>query len=538
MKYLLFLFILFSLSCSSRKESAIKSFTNSDLAQDIKVLSHDSLQGRAPFTIGETRTVSYLEKRMKEIGLEPAFNGSYLQDVPMVSIVSKVPDVLTVDAKLNKINLKADIDYCAWSPAINESIKVEKADVVFAGFGIDAPEFGWNDFENLDATGKVIVVLVNDPGFYTADTTLFKGKTMTYYGRWRYKFEEAERKGALGCIIIHEDAAAGYPWDVAGSKNNTPLLYLDSPDLGAKKCMLNGWITKDAAVKFFKDCGFDYENEKANACKRGFKHFSMNAKLNVKIENKIVKSVSKNVAGIIKGSEKPDEVLIYSAHWDHLGIGKKVNGDSIYNGASDNAAAIAWMFSIAKAFKSLGESPKRTVLFFSPTAEESGLYGSGYFVANAPVDIKKTVAIINNDVILFLGKFKDVTVTGLGHSSLDQLLSEEAAKFGRYITPDPNPENGMFFRSDQLPFLKAGVTAMFAKGYSEQYDLGRENTQALIDLYWASIYHKPQDEFDPKRDNLDGLLDDSKLFFNFGYRLANESIYPKWKKSSEFYVDK
>lgn len=538
MKYIVLLSLFIFFSCSDHKDNSLKSFDVNDLAHDISVLSNDSLQGRAPFTIGEKRTVAYLESRMKEIGLEPAFNDSYTQDVPMVSIISKVPEVLDIDIKGKKANFKADADYCAWSPTVNELICIDKAEIVFAGFGVDAPEFNWNDFDSLDVKGKIIVVLVNDPGFYTGDTTLFKGHAMTYYGRWRYKFEEAERKGALGCLIVHEDAAAGYPWDVAGSKNNTPLLYLDTPELGVKKCLLNGWLTKDAAISLFKQCGFDYEVEKINASKRGFKSFSMNAKLNVKIENTFVKSISKNVAGIIKGSENPEEFVVYSAHWDHLGIGKKVNGDSIYNGASDNAAAIAWMFSIAKAFKSSGELPKRSVMFFSPTAEESGLFGSGYFVANAPIDIKKTVAIINNDVILFLGKFKDVTVTGLGHSSLDQLLKEEAAKDGRYITPDPNPENGMFFRSDQMPFLKSGVPAMFAKGYSDQYELGREKTQTLIDSYWKNIYHKPQDEFDPKRDNLDGLLEDSKLFFNFGYRLVNEKIYPKWNKNSEFYVER
>ena len=264
----------------------------------------------------------------------------------------------------------------------------------------------------------------------------------------------------------------------------------------------------------------------------------MNAMLSMCIENSHTKSVSRNVAGIIKGTEKPDEVIVYSAHWDHLGVGRAVNGDSIYNGASDNAAAIAWMFSIAKAFKNSGVEPKRTILFFSPTAEESGLYGTEYLVNNPPFDINKTIACINNDVILFIGKFKDVTVTGLGHSSLDELLADEAAKFNRYIAPDPNPENGMFFRSDQLPFLKAGVPSMFAKGYSHQAELGKEKTQELINSYWKNIYHKPQDEFVPERDNLDGLAEDVKLFFCFGNRLANENIYPTWKKNSEFYKER
>ncbi|BDX38346.1 hypothetical protein CYCD_17010 [Tenuifilaceae bacterium CYCD] len=531
--------ILISLTaCQSNIDKALRSVSNDDLAKDISTISADSMLGRAPFTIGEERSVAYLEKRMAELGLEPVFENSYTQNVPMVSIISRVPEVVKLSISNKTFELKADDDYCAWSPTTSPSIKIDKADLIFAGFGINAPEYNWNDFDSIDVKGKVIVVLVNDPGFYTGDTALFKGNTMTYYGRWRYKFEEAERQGAIGCLIVHEDAPAGYPWDVAGSKNNTPQLYLDTPDLENKQCLVNGWITHNAAINLFKSCGLDYEALKTQATQKGFKSFSMNAKLSMNIENSHTKSASNNVAGMIKGSEKPDEVIVYSAHWDHLGVGRVVNGDSIYNGASDNAAAIAWMFSVAKAFKSTGVAPKRSVLFFSPTAEESGLYGSTYFVANPPININKTIACINNDVILFLGKFKDVTVTGLGHSSLDELLAEEAAKFGRYIAPDPNPENGMFFRSDQLPFLKAGVPAMFAKGYSDQEQLGKEKTQELINSYWKNIYHKPQDEFIPERDNLNGLAEDVKLFFCFGNRLANENIYPTWKKNSEFYKER
>ncbi len=525
-------------ACQSNIDKALKSVSNDDLAKDIATLAADSMLGRAPFTIGEKRTLAYLQNRMVELGLEPAFGESYTQDVPMISITSKVPSTIKVNFASKAFELKADDDYCAWSPTTSTTINIDNTDLIFAGFGITAPEYGWNDFDSIDVKGKIIVVQVNDPGFYTGDTALFKGNTMTYYGRWRYKFEEAERQGAIGCLIVHEDAAAGYPWAVAGNKNNTPQLYLDTPGLGSKQCLINGWITHNAAIELFKSGGLDYETLKKQATQKGFKAFNLNAKMSMNIENTYTKSASKNIAGMIKGTEKPDEVIVYSAHWDHLGVGRVVNGDSIYNGASDNAAAIAWMFSIAKAFKNSGINPKRTIIFFSPTAEESGLYGTEYMVNNPPFDINKTIACINNDVILFLGKFKDVTVTGLGHSSLDELLAEEATKFGRYITPDPNPENGMFFRSDQLPFLKAGVPAMFAKGYSDQMELGKEKTQERIDSYWKNIYHKPQDEFVPERDNLDGLAEDVKLFYCFGNRLANEDIYPTWKKNSEFYKEK
>jgi len=279
----------------------------------------------------------------------------------------------------------------------------------------------------------------------------------------------------------------------------------------------------------------DYETMKLKASTKGFRAVSMKAQYNISIKNKWQKSTSNNVAGFIKGSERPDEVIVYCAHWDHLGINKPIDGDSIYNGASDNAAAISWMLSIAKAFK-MGDVPKRSVMFLSPTAEEAGLLGSTYYVEHSPFAIAKTVACINTDVILFIGKFKDITVTGLGHSELDRYIAEEAKKQGRYVCPDPNPENGMFFRSDQLPFLKSGIPSIFAKGYSDQADLGKEKTQAKIDEYWKTVYHKPCDIFNPRTQSLDGLCEDAKLFFSLGSRLANEEYYPKWNIKSEFYA--
>jgi len=269
-----------------------------------------------------------------------------------------------------------------------------------------------------------------------------------------------------------------------------------------------------------------------------FEPIEMNANYSITIKNHWKKSASYNVAGYIKGKSKPDEFLVYCAHWDHLGIGKKIDGDSIYNGASDNAAAIAWMLSIAKAFKSLEKNLDRSILFLSPTAEEAGMLGSQYFVENSPFPMEKTIACFNNDVVLFLGEFKDVTITGLGHSELDDHLAVEAKKFGRYICNDPNPENGMFYRSDHLPFLKAGVPSLFAKGYSHQAEMGRENTLKTVEEYWRDTYHKPSDHFIPGVHKLDGLVGDAKLFFRLGYTLATENNYPKWNPKSEFYVER
>jgi Zn-dependent M28 family amino/carboxypeptidase len=538
MRKIIVILLLGIAACTDLVRKAEESISTNDLARDIATLSADSMLGRSPLTAGETRAVAYIESRMKELGLEPAFGSSYTQTVPLVELTTLIPDILKIKTPKGFVQLKSEKEYTLRSMILREKVEIKAAELIFAGFGISAPDYGWNDFEGIDVRGKIIVVIVNDPGFFTGDTSLFNGNAMTYYGRWRYKFEEAERQGALGCLIVHEEAAAGYPWEVSSIRTNKPDYYLDNNALIEPKCLVSGWINSEPARRLFAACGFDYEEMKRKATLKGFKAIPMNATLDISVQNLWSKANSRNVAGYVKGSEKPDEVIVYCGHWDHLGVGKAVDGDSIYNGASDNAAAVAWMFSIAKAFKSIGKAPKRSVLFLSPTAEEAGLLGSTYFVDSSPFAIEKTIACINNDVILFLGKFNDVTVTGLGHSDLDELLRTEATKRGRYIESDPNPENGMFFRSDQLPFLKAGVPSIFAKGYSHQETLGKEKTQEKINEYWKSIYHKPADEYVAERDNLEGLAEDAKLFFGLGYRLATENIYPRWNRRSEFYKDK
>ena len=520
--------------CNSSNKLNTNAISYGDVEHDIMVLSADSMMGRAPFTVGEVRATAYIQNRMKDLGLVPAFGDTYFQDVPMVSITTHLPAQVDVSLASGKHSLKVDDDICLWSPTTRAKVEISKAPLLFLGFGINAPEYGWNDFRDIDVKGKIIVVLVNDPGYYLLDSSLFTGYAMTYYGRWRYKFEEAERQGALGCIIVHEDGPAGYPWAVAGSKSNSPILYVDSKELDTPACTLNGWITREAAVQLFNRCGYSYEAIKKQATSKDFKPINLNATLSLSLSNSVERSVSKNVAGYIKGAEKPDEFIVYTAHWDHLGVGRPLNGDSIYNGASDNAAAIAWMLSIAKAFKQ-ADAPKRSIIFLAPTAEESGLFGSEYFVKHCPFDITKAIACINYDVVLFLGKFKDVTVTGYGHSNLDSLLQVVAGEHDRYIALDPNPENGMFYRSDQLPFLKAGVPAIFAKGYTHQAELGKEKTLELIKDYWQNVYHKPSDEYNPQRDRLDGLVDDAVLFYEVGNRLVNGNIYPQWRKTSEFY---
>lgn len=537
MKHFYLALLIPFLACTG--ESNLDKFIDgSQIERDIMVLASDSLQGRAPMTIGETRTLAYLEGRMQQIGLEPAFGDSYFQEVPLVEIASKVQNQITISNGRKNLVLEDGKDITLWSSMLKSSLVLKKSDLVFAGFGIDAPEYSWNDFDGMDLTGKTIVVLVNDPGFHSGNKELFNGTAMTYYGRWPYKFDAANSHGAAGCIIVHEDQAAGYPWSVIDRSGNNTGIYVNNNALRQTTCGVRGWITREAANKLFELCGMGYEEMKHQAFVPGFKPIAMGAQYSVTVDNKWEESHSYNVGGIICGSTRPDEALVYTAHWDHLGIGTPVDGDSIYNGASDNAAAIAWMLSIAKGFKSLDKAPERSILFLSPTAEESGISGSAHYVNNPVFEHSKTVACINSDIILFLGRFKDVTVTGLGHSELDEYLEQEAAKQGRYICNDPNPENGMFFRSDQLHFLRAGIPSLFAKGYTHQVDMGKEETLKAVEEYWKVTYHKPADHYIPGVHNLEGLVEDTKLFFRLGHKLANETYFPKWKKGSEFYVER
>lgn len=537
MKYFLTFFTLIAFaSCTLNTDKLID---ESQIEQDIMVLASDSLMGRAPLTVGEERTISYLETRMKDIGLDPAFSGSYFQQVPLAKITSKVQDKIVMQHSSGKnLELLNRTQITSWSANLKSEVSLTNSELIFVGFGINAPELDWNDYEGLDLSGKTVVVLVNDPGFYSDDETFFDGKTMTYYGRWPYKLAEANANGAAGCIIVHEDKAAGYPWAIVDKGDTNTEFYLNNDVLNNRVTKLHAWITNDAADKLFNLCGYTYNDLIAMASKPDFKPFSLNTTYSTHITNTWEESNSNNVGGVILGSKRPEEAIVYMAHWDHLGVGDVVNGDSIYNGATDNAVCVAWALSIAKGFTKLQKAPERSILFLIPTAEEAGLIGAQHYVDNPVFEHSKTVACFNNDVVLFLGRFKDVTITGLGHSELDNLLAEEAEKQGRYICGDPSPENGMFYRTDQLPFLKVGVPSLFAKGYTHQIELGREATLNILDDYWKNTYHKPSDHYVPEKHNLDGVVEDAELFLHLGSRLVNDTYFPKWSKTSPFYVER
>ncbi|HKI87383.1 MAG TPA: M28 family metallopeptidase [Draconibacterium sp.] len=532
-KIFILIFAALAAGCTQRRDSQKESAISYDnIEKHIAELASDKFLGRTPMSPAEPLVLDYISGQMKEIGLEGANNGSYFQDVPILGITSKLSPTLDFETPSGKISLNKLTDFVAFSQKVEKEMSLNKSDVIFAGFGISAPEYGRDDFAGIDVKGKTIIVFVNDPGYGTSGD-YFKGNTMTYYGRWTYKFEEAARQGAKACFIVHETGPAGYPWEVVRNNGETTRLFLEPKDGYKNRCSFEGWITKDSAEKIFQTCGYSFDEMKQKAINKNFKSFELPLIASVSIKSTFEHGISKNVCGLIKGTTRPDEVVLYTAHWDHLGVGTPLNGDSIYNGATDNASAVAWMLEIARAFTN-GKQPERSVLFLSVTSEESGLLGSGYYAENPFFPMNKTVACINTDINLFIGKFKDVTITGFGQSELDNWLKVEAEKQGRYLAADPNPENGMYFRSDHFPLVKKGVPAIFAKGYIEAEKYGKEKTSQFISDYWKNKYHKPTDEYHPETDDLNGLVQDAELFYKVGFDLANSTEWPRWNNDSEF----
>lgn len=526
--------VLFLSSCNpkSKEEKAEKLINAKDISQYASTLASDEFQGRKPFSKGEEKTVTYLAEIFKKIGLKPGFEGSYFQDVLMVEITYKPSKEVTLNTKEGDLTLHYLKDYIATTPHIVDEVQVEEAPLVFAGYGIVAPEYGWDDYKNLDVQGKVVMVLVNDPGFGTQNDSLFKGNAMTYYGRWTYKYEEAARQGAIGVLVIHNAAAAGYPWQVLVNTADTNF-YLDTKDANADKCVLNGWITEDAVQQIFIKNGLNFTQVKANALQPDFKSVVLPSLLNIKIENELSFGKSKNVVGYLEGTEKPEESIVFSAHWDHFGIGPVHDGDSIYNGAADNAIAVASMLETARA---LAKAPKtkRSMVFVAVTAEETGLLGSAFYAENPISPQGKMIANLNYELLLPMGRMKDVTITGFGQSELEKYVEAAAKTQDRYVAPEPFPENGMYFRSDHFSFARKGVPSLFFKGWQESREHGKDWANEQINAYWQNTYHKPSDEFHAETTDLSGVVEDTKLFFKIGYRLANESIYPQWYETSEF----
>jgi Zn-dependent M28 family amino/carboxypeptidase len=525
---------LVSITACQAPQNPNYTFQISDLEPAIVTLSSDDFLGRMPFTEGEEKTVAYLESEFKASGLEPGNGDIYFQDVPLVSISCNPAERMEIKTKSGKVALEGFKDYVIWTQRTDSLVEVKDAEVVFAGFGIVAPEYGWNDYKGLDVKGKIVVVLVNDPGFGTEDSTFFKGNTMTYYGRWTYKYEEAARQGALGCLIVHNTIPAGYGFNVIQNSWKTSKLYLDDRGKEPYKLGIEGWITLPTAKKLFESADMKDTEMLAQARKPDFKAVPLNVSLTGSIAVEATYNVSKNVVAKVTGKTRPDEYLIYSAHWDHFGIGKPdETGDSIYNGALDNASGTAALLALAKAFKTAAQ-PERTVVFLAVTAEEQGLWGSAYYAQNPIYPKEKTVANINMDGINPYGKMKDVSVIGVGQSEMEDLLNIELKKLGRYSAPEPNPVAGYYFRSDHFNFAKIGIPALYLGTGIDHVEKGKEYGKQLQDDYTANFYHKPNEEYDPSTWNLEGAVDDVQLLYNVGKNLANSDKWPEWKSSSEF----
>ena len=500
------------------------------IGKHIEKLASDDFMGRMPCTEGEVKTVNYLKEEFSKLGTIPGNGDSYFQEVPLIKFNGIPSEEMVISGAENDIILKHFDDFMIVTEKAVPEVSLDNSELVFAGYGIVAPEYDWNDYEGIDWKGKTAVVLVNDPGYESGDSTLFKGNEMTYYGRWTYKYEEAARQGATGVIVIHETGPAGYGWGVIQSSNTNNYFTLESD---APAVDIEGWISGESAGKIFEASVLKGKDYKALARSKDFKPVPLGLAASVKIRNSISKQMSKNVIALIPGTDRKDEYIIYSAHWDHFGIGKAINGDSIYNGANDNASGTAALLALAEAFKKAGPT-RRSILFMAVTGEEQGLLGSAYYAAHPIYDPQKTVADINMDGLLTPCRMKDLTITGYGQSEMDEYAEEAAKAQGRYIIKDPEPEKGYFFRSDHFNFAKIGIPALYASGSYEGFTMSKEEIKKFRDDFLQNKYHKPTDEYDPETTDVSGAQFDVQLLFNVGYKLANEDYFPKWYESSEF----
>jgi Zn-dependent M28 family amino/carboxypeptidase len=506
-----------------------------------RALSADEYEGRAPGTRGEELTVTYLEEEFKKLGLKPGHtDGTYIQKVPLVGITGTNTQPLTVTRGAEKQTFKWSDEVVAWSKHVADRAAIKESDLVFAGYGVSAPEFGWDDFKGLDLEGKTIIVLVNDPQVpdaadpSTLDPKLFNGNAMTYYGRWTYKFEEGARRGADGILIVHETGPAGYPFSVVQG-NLREKFDLVTPDKNLGRAAIEGWVTLDAAKKILRMAGQDFDALKKQALTRDFRPVPLGLKASLAVRNTMRTLDSKNVLAKLEGSDpaRRDEYVIYTAHWDHLGVGAPVNGDKIYNGALDNASGVAALLEIARAFTLVEPKPKRSVLFLMVTAEEQGLLGSQYYSVSPVYPLNKTVANINIDGVNQWGRTRDITVIGMGASDLDDFLREAANEQGRILRPDPEAEKGFYYRSDHFNFAKQGVPALYIDSGVEFAGKPADYGQRKRDEYTNKDYHAPSDEVKPDWD-LSGAVEDAQLLLTVGYRVANADKFPEWKPGNEF----
>jgi len=526
--------ILLFTSCvhEDNLKTALDSMTIDGLKAKMAVLASDEFEGRAPATPGEQKTISWLADQFSLEGLKPANNGSYFQEVSMIKITADTSMTLDIQGSKGGYKLGYRKDFIGNASQTSDLIKAENSELIFVGYGVNSPENSWNDYEGLNVKGKTVVMLVNDPGYSISDTTLFEGRTMTYYGRWTYKFEEAARQGATAALVIHETDPAGYPWAVVQNSWSGPQCSLTDDPLLKSELQFKGWITDDVADKLFNNAGLDLRELKAAASRRGFKPVDLKQKVSFAYKNKVEYVKSNNVAAILPGTVRPDEYVIYTAHWDHLGINPVFKGDSILNGAVDNASGVATLLEMAGAF--VHAKPERSVVFLSVTGEEQGLLGSEYYANHPLFPLAKTAGVINMDAMNIFGKTKDMTITGLGNSQLDSFAIAVLKRHGRYAIPDPKPEKGGYFRSDHFSFAKAGVPSISLAMGVDNIEHGKEWGLETSENWIRNNYHKPSDNYEPEKWNFDGFLEDVKVYFETGYDLSMSRKFPEWRKDFSF----
>jgi len=525
----------------SAPDAAVNSLSGDRMLEHIRKLSSDEFEGRGPGSKGEQITLQYLQDQFRSLGLEPGNpDGTYLQNVPLVGITADPQMKLTLAGHGQSQTPKFQSDFVGWTKRVVDTSAVD-ADMIFVGYGVQAPEFQWDDFKNVDVRGKVLVVLINDPpvpdpqNANQLDANTFGGKAMTYYGRWTYKFEKAAALGAAGCIIVHQTERAGYPWEVVRNSWSAEQFDLQSADKNMSRLALEGWITQQTAGNLMKMAGQDLAKLTAAAATREFRPVPLGVRAKITIQNRVRSIDSHNVAARLTGSDPKlkDSYVIYSAHWDHFGIGPEVNGDRIYHGAVDNASGTAALLEIARAYKQLKTPPKRSILFLAVTAEEQGLLGSDFYGEHPLYPLAQTAVNINMDTMNVYGRTRDIVMIGKGNSTLDELVTDVAREQNRVVKPDPEPEQGHFYRSDHFSFAKQGVPA-FDPDAGIDF-IGKPDGWGLEvrRKYTAENYHKPSDKIQSDWD-MSGAVQDAQLYLLVGYRVANNDAMPEWKPGTEF----
>lgn len=518
---------------------AARQIEEAGFMQHVRTLASDEFEGRAPSTPGGEKTVSYLENEFNKLGLKPAFGASgdksYRQAVDLMELtVTNDPALTLTHADGEQQVLPYKESSVVFTSRSGDSAALAASELVFVGYGVVAPEYGWNDYAGIDMTGKTAVILVNDPGYRSSDDSLFKGRAMTYYGRWTYKYEEAARQGAAGAIIVHEDGAAGYPWEVVSGSWSGAQYGLFTADGNINDLGVAAWITEPAAQTLFAKNGLDYSAMVKQATLPGFAAVAMKSNASTELAITARQSKSYNVGALIEGRERPDELFIYTAHWDHLGVKSVADGeDAIFNGAQDNATGTAALLELAQAFKALPTAPERSVLFLAVTAEESGLLGSKFYSENPAFPMNKTVAGINVDGMSTIGATDDIVVVGYGNSQMDDYLRIEATRQQREVVPEPTPEKGYFYRSDHFNLAKKGVPMLYAEAGLQVRGKPADYGQQESDRYLAERYHKAGDEIHPEWDN-GGIMQDLNAHFYIGVSISNGSDLPTWSEGNEF----